>query len=97
MTVPTAICLVGAVVAVAYGLIDLLVPGVAIRRQMQATNRSSGTRQSVGREVQRLFGVSNRADAERDTYIRTKVRIAGGLLVLFGAGMVVAAIALFEK
>ena len=70
-----------AVVGVAYGLLDLLAPQVAIRWQVRSTQRASGVRRSVGEDFGG-FIYRGSADPSNDSAVRRRVRLTGTVLVL---------------
>jgi hypothetical protein len=81
--------------SLAYGLLDLLAPQIAIRWQVASTSKhKDGVRGQVGEPFQRWVGVDPAADPWADPRARRHVRWIGFFLVLVSGLLVGAGIAL---
>lgn len=70
--------------ALLYGLLDVLLPGVAIQWQVRSTARARGVNRRIGRAFQRANGSDPTEEPWNDRRQKYLVRLTGAFLVVFG-------------
>jgi hypothetical protein len=84
------------VIGTAYGLLELLLPSVAIRWQIRSTSRTRGPNRAIGEWFQQRYRMDPIGSADTDLGVRRRVRWTGLLLVVFGVGCLAAGIQVWD-